>query len=408
MILWAAFAITAAVVIAALARPMLLERTDAVDPREADLAIYRDQLAEIDADLDRGLINDLEAENARVELARRLLKSEEVNSRNKDQAPDKASGEVKLNDENAAANWTSPASVAYASAVIIPLLALTVYLAVGSPTMPGMPQSARMQAAPGKSTVEQLVAKVEAQLRETPEDGRGWDAVAPVYLRLRRFDDATNAFAQAIRLQGETTKRLRGFAEATVLANNGIVGETAQRAYRRILAIEPGDTEARFWLALADEQEGKVDKAKEVYGLLLKEAAPDAPWRKVVEARLDRLGTPPSTAGQSAPATAATGEANTPSQEPPGPTPEDVAAAKQLSPKDQQAFINSMVERLAGKLEKNPADLDGWLRLVRAYAVLGRKDDANRALAAARENIEPDSQNSARLDQLANELGLGT
>lgn len=416
MILWISFAVVAAAVIAVLVRPLLSEQFgDPASAQEADLAVYRDQLAEIDADRERGLIDATEAESARTELARRLLqRAEQTDETGKAAAP--------------LPNSPSPATIAYAIAVAVPVLAIATYLSVGSPSMPGMPQSARLHTSPGQASVDELVAKVEAQLRTTPEDGRGWDAIAPVYLRLSRFEDASNAFAQAIRLQGETPRRLKGFAEATVLANNGIVVEPARHAYQQILAKEPGDHEARFWLSMADEQEGKLDAAEKGYRAVLADAPEGAPWKTVVEERLayitaQRTGNGPSPTGQVQPASqkaeggpdgATAGAGTEPSPpvtadaKPPGPTSEDIAAARGMPKEDQQAFINAMVERLAGKLEKNPEDFEGWLRLVRAYSVLGRKDDAGRALISARKSADGNSEKNARLDALASELGLGT
>ena len=162
---------------------------------------------------------------------------------------------------------------------------------------------------------------------------------------------------------------------------------------------------ARFWLALADEQEGKTEEAEEAYNSLLRTAPANAPWKQVIEARLKALKS-------DKPENAATEkqELRTPSSQSPspGPTAADLVAAQNLSGEEKRAFVNSMVERLAGKLEKNPQDFNGWLRLVRAYAVLGRKEDANRALTKARENIAADTQKSRKLDALASEFGLGT
>ncbi len=415
MILWLSFAIVVAAVIAALARPILAQHPgDTSSAQEADLAVYRDQLAEIDADRERGLIDAAEAESARTELARRLLKRSEL-------------AEERFVAEQGAATGLAPATIAYITAITIPVLTIAVYLSLGSPSMPGMPQSARLQSAPAQASIDELVAKVEAQLRATPEDGRGWDAIGPVYLRLRRFEDAANAFSQAIRLLGETPKRLKGFAEANVLANNGIVVEPARLAYERVLAEIPNDHESRFWLAMANEQEGKLDEAKKGYREVLADAPEGAPWKTVVESRLAAIAkqiggsaqtpaqdqsesgkspsdatTNPKTAANPSPAV------NDGAAKPPGPTADDIAAAKELSKDDQQAFINSMVEGLAGKLEDNPNDFEGWLRLVRAYSVLGRKDDADRALASARKSAEGDTPKNARLDALASELGLGT
>lgn len=392
MILWIAYAVVVAAVIGVLVRPMLSDRDDTASAEEADLAVYRDQLAEIEAERDRGQIEEAEAESARRELARRLIRRS-----------DDAQGTRGIAAKGT--GTSTSVAIAYATALSIPLISLAIYLSLGSPSMPGMPQSARLQSTPGGGSINELVARVEAQLRETPEDGRGWDAVAPVYLRLQRFDDAARAYAQAIRLQGETPQRLRGFAEATVQANNGIVVDLARKAYAQILQLEPKNPEARFWLAMADEQEGKFKEAEKGYKAVLENAPADAPWRAVVEARLKEIHTK---SGGATEAPAAKTAAPASPAGAPGPTAEDVAAAQSLSKDQRQEFINQMVEGLATKLEANPDDFEGWLRLVRAYAVLGRKDDANRALADARKNIEKDNDKQARLDALADELDLGT
>ena len=392
MILWIAYAVVVAAVIGVLVRPMLSDRDDTASAEEADLAVYRDQLAEIEAERDRGQIEEAEAESARRELARRLIRRS-----------DDAQGTRGIAAKGT--GTSTSVAIAYATALSIPLISLAIYLSLGSPSMPGMPQSARLQSTPGGGSINELVAKVEAQLRETPEDGRGWDAVAPVYLRLQRFDDAARAYAQAIRLQGETPQRLRGFAEATVQANNGIVVDLARKAYAQILQLEQKNPEARFWLAMADEQEGKFKEAEKGYKAVLENAPADAPWRAVVQARLKEIHTK---SGGATEAPAAKTAAPASPAGAPGPTAEDVAAAQSLSKDQRQEFINQMVEGLATKLEANPDDFEGWLRLVRAYAVLGRKDDANRALADARKNIEKDNDKQARLDALADELDLGT
>jgi cytochrome c-type biogenesis protein CcmH len=392
MILWIAYAVVVAAVIAVLVRPMLSDKDPAATAEEADLAVYRDQLTEIDAERDRGQIDEVEAENARSELARRLIRRAE-----------QADSDSAVVTSSTSGGLFSATGMAYATAVGIPLISLAIYLSLGSPSMPGMPQSARLQSSANGATINELVAKVEAQLRETPEDGRGWDAIAPVYLRLQRFDDAARAYAQAMRLQGESTKRLRGFAEATVMANNGVIVEPAREAYARLLKLEPKNYEARFWLAMADEQEGKFEEAEKGYRAVLADAPEEAPWKHAVDARLKQLTSQRDGTAQAKPAKPAASPSSAP-----GPTKEDVAAAETLSSEQRQEFINSMVERLASKLETDPGDFEGWLRLVRAYAVLGRKDDAHRALAQARKSIEKDDDKQARLDALADELGLGT
>jgi len=272
------------------------------------------------------------------------------------------------------------------------LLALGLYLAHGSPGMPASPFAARDDAARAQAELADMIAKVEARLSKTPEDGKGWEVIAPVYLKLGRYRDAATAYANASRLQGETVKLLAGLAEASVLANDGIVTEPARTAYEKILKIEPGRVEARFWLAMAKEQDGRLAEALADYRTLLKEAPPEAPYRAPLGLRIEEVSRRIAKA----------------TLEPAGPTAADIEAAAKLSPEERAKMISAMVDGLARRLKDNGKDLPGWRRLLNAYAVLGRKDDARAALAEARRNFNDDARALSELSQLADSLGLGS
>ncbi|MDX2288540.1 MAG: c-type cytochrome biogenesis protein CcmI [Hyphomicrobiaceae bacterium] len=397
MALWIAFALLTAIVVAVLTRPLTASRTGHVSARDADMAVYRDQVSAIEAEQDRGLIGESEAISARAELARRLIRR------------------AGLDDEpEAATDAAAPRRRRWATglAIMIPLLAIASYVSLGDPTLPGQPLSARLNVPPGQATVVDLVGRVEAQLRANPDDGRGWEVIAPIYLRMDRFADASNAFAQSLRLNGENVPRLTGLGEAMVMAENGIVSGPARKAFERVLALDPGKVEARFWLALAQEQEGNAAAARTAYAALLAEASPDAPWRQMVAERLAAVGGPamsvPGSVGAGGSEQSEAQQSRSGPQPGPGPSQDDVAAAAAMSAGDRAAFIANMVDRLAGRLAENPADVEGWLRLVRAYAVLGRTEDARGALDKARQAVADDQDKRARLDALAQELGLGT
>ena len=376
MLFWLLCAVMTAAVVYAVTRPLLAPRVDAPDPGASDLEVYRDQLKEIEADQARGLLGAQEAEAARVEISRRLLAL--AGAKQRPTAP-RPPGAAKI-------AWLMAAAV-------VPLAALALYLAIGSPGLPGQTHAQRANVDLDKASVAELVAQVEARLRQRPEDGQGWDVIAPVYLRQERYQEAAQAFGNAIRLLGESTKRLAGFAEATVLANNGIVTEQARQAYEKILRLEPGRVEPRFWLALAAEQDGDLARAAQGYQSMLADAPADASWRGAVEERLKAVRT-----------RLAAGDAG----RAPGPTAEDVAAAAKLSAEDRQRMIEQMVEGLAARLKTNGKDPAGWQRLLRAYAILGEKDKASRALAEARKALAGDSAALSQLYALAESLGLGS
>lgn len=377
MLLWIGFALMTAAALVAVLRPLV--RPPAGRPLDAGaLDVYRHQLDELEADRARGIIEEPEAAAARIEVSRRLLAS----------AASQASAPV-----SRAPALPDRATLALAVAVCVPVAALALYLTYGSPNLPAFPFAERARLSPEQMRTDDLIARVEARLREHPEDGAGWDVIAPVYLKLGRYRDASAAFASASRLLGETASRLAGFAQASVLAANGIVTEDARLAYERILKIDPGHIEARIWLAVAKEQDGKLTQARADYEALLAQAPPSAPWRSPLEQRVAgltrRLGGSPATETR-------------------GPSAEDVAAAERLPPAERRQMIARMVDGLAQRLERDGRDLGGWQRLVDAYVVLGRTDDARKALTQARKSFAQDADALATLKRLADRLGLGS
>jgi cytochrome c-type biogenesis protein CcmH len=385
LLLWIILGCLTALVLFVLLRPLLGAR-GREDAREAfNAAVYRDQLGEIDADRARGLIGESEAEAARLEIARRLLQAD---SKERSAPSERASG--------------SPArSAMIVVATLVPLLALGLYLLYGSPRLPDQPLAARLEDPSNSQNLAALVARVEARLREHPDEGEGWDVIAPVYLGAQRYQDAADAYNEAIRLLGPSAKRLSGQGQALVLANNGVVTEDAKSALTRAIALDPTLIEPRILIAIAKEQDGDFASAIADWRALIDKAPADAPWRQMVEQRI--ASDEAHLAGKPLPGTPAPAEA------PPvagGPSTSDVAAAQNMSPADRQAMIETMVQRLAARLDQDGSDLGGWLKLVKAYSVLDRKDDALKALARAKSQFTGNAQALQQLDQLAAELGL--
>lgn len=380
MFLWIACAVLTAAVLAALLRPLWRQGPSHAVPAEtAAVAVYRDQLAEIDADRSRGIIDVQEAEAARREISRRLIAMSDAVASSGAATGSSASKQA--------------AAAALAVAAIVPAASLALYLTLGSPALQSRPHALVAKALPQDADVAALIQKVEARLSQHPDDGQGWDAIAPVYFKLNRYAEAANAYARAGKLLGDSTKRLAGFAEASVLAADGIVGEDARAAYEKILAKEPDRIEPQFWLTLAKEQDGKFAEALQGYRGLLAKGGPDATWRDTVEERIalieERLGRAPNSTAR-------------------GPTAGDVKAAAGMSATDRDAMINTMVSGLADRLKTNGKDAIGWQRLVQAYVVLGRRDDAAKALVEARAQLQGDATALADLAELAKTLGLGS
>lgn len=383
MLLWAIFAVLTAVVLYALLRPLAGSSGGEGSRAAFNATVYRDQLGEVQSDRERGLIGEGDAEAARIEIARRLLAAD-------DETPAEPGSVTQ-----------SPLRVlAIALAVLLPLAALSLYLIYGSPRLPDQPLIARLQDPASNKNLDVLVARVEARLREHPEEGEGWEVIAPVYMGWQRYADAAEAYRQSIRLLGESPKRLASYGQALVLANNGVVSEDARKALERALVLDPTLIEPRLVLIIAKEQDGQLSAAIEDWRAMLASAPADAPWRKLVEQRLAEDEA--KLAGRAV----AAGSQAVPGAAPKGPSPDDVAAAQTMSPADRQAMIETMVQGLANRLGQKGDDLAGWLKLVRAYTVLDRKDDALKALEKAKTQFSGNEGALRELDALAAELGL--
>lgn len=374
MVFWILVALLAAAVTYAVTRPLLQPVTETSDASDADIAVYKDQLAEIDADEARGAISKIEAEAARAEVSRRVLRKADHGSAAAAPVSDRVLNPLHMT-----------------ATLALPLASLALYLVFGAPGLPGVPLSERLAANLDATKTEDMVAKVEARLREKPDDGTGWDVIAPVYMAQARFQDAATAYANALRYLGESPRRLLGFADARIRAADGLVPDDARKALRTVLDKEPKRVEPRIWLALAKEQDGKKDEALADFKALLAEAGDDAPWRGVVEDRIAYIENPNAV-------------------KPPhkGPTAEQVAKAEAMSPEERAAMIERMVSGLADKLKANGRDKDGWQRLIQAYQMLGRKDDAVQALANAKTGLAGDDVAIKQIEDFAKALGVGS
>src|SRR5688572_20425155 len=207
MAIWIVFALMTGTAVAAVLWP--LSRPPLQKAADPDTQFYRDQLAEIDRDVERGLLSPAEAEAARAEAARRLLRVGSV-----------PEGLADVMDEPALRRRRAVSAIALSA---IPLLALAVYGANGSPRLPAQPLTARLQADQQGFDFAAAVMRIESHLAQHPDDGRGWEVIAPVYLSGGRVDDAVKAYGNVLRLLGENATRLTNFGQALVTAGDGVV-----------------------------------------------------------------------------------------------------------------------------------------------------------------------------------------
>ncbi|MGJ4891118.1 c-type cytochrome biogenesis protein CcmI [Bradyrhizobium sp. HKCCYLRH3099] len=364
MTLWFVFAVMTAAAIFAVLLPLGLGARAATEGRE--VVVYKDQLAEIDRDVETGLIGKAEAEAARVEIGRRLLAA--------------------ADQEQAAPARTSLGlrrMAAVLALVGLPIVALAVYLPLGSPQLPDFPLTARATPADGSQPLENLVSQVEQHLQKNPTDGRGWTVLAPVLARLGRTEDAIRAYRNMITYAGDGAAKRADLGEVITAAAGGVVTAEAKAEFERGHALDADEPKSNYYLGLSAEQDGRKDDAAEIWRGMLSKGPADAPWRPLVVAALARVG------GGEAPALPS----------------EAMAAAKDMSAGDRDTMIRGMVDRLATRLKENGDDPEGWLRLVRAYVVLGDLDKAKSALSDARQAVK-DADRLRQLNEAVKTFGL--
>ncbi len=395
MIFWILCALLTLAVVAGVLWPVLRGRTAARAAAAYDLEVYRDQLAEVERNHAEGLIGDSEAEAARAEIGRRILAADRARH-----GQGAASG--------ATGRWLRRAAAGVV-AVAVPAGAFAVYLQLGAPGREAVPFAARedvrggAQVAgqggdnatpPGMPDLAQAVARLGERLAESPEDVEGWLVLGRTQLQRQRYDAAVEAFAKARELRPDNPRIAAFHGEALVMASGGTVTPKARHAFEAAAERIPEDPQVNFYLGLAALQQGAPEQALARWKDMVARADPEAPWLEAVkrqmaaaERQLDIA--PGSTFAEVAPEGGEDGAAEPATD---GPSRERMQAARDMSPEERRAMIESMVGQLAARLEDNPDDLQGWLRLARSYTVLERPEQARDALARAvelaPENVE--------------------
>jgi cytochrome c-type biogenesis protein CcmH len=366
MTLWFVFALMTAAAVFAVLWP--LGRGTRPQREGSEATVYKDQLAEVERDVGAGLIGRSEAEAARVEIIRRLLAAADAERI----AP-------------SAVNTTLRRAVAVVALAGLPMMAVAFYLPLGSPRLPDFPLAQRAQAPAASQPLDNLVAQVEAHLEKNPADGRGWDVLAPVLAKLGRFEDAIRAYRNSITTNGDSASRRADLGEAIAAGAGGVVTSQAKAEFERAIALNADEAKASYFLGLAAEQDGRPSEAASIWRAMLAKAPPNAPWRPLLQAALGRVGGGPA-----------------------GPALSDdtITAAKDMNETDRSAMIRGMVDRLASRLKQNGDDVEGWLRLVRAYMVMGDRDKAKGASADARQAVANDAERLRALNEGLKNLGL--
>ena len=373
--------------------PLLLRRHAAASRESYNLAVYRDQLAEIDRDAARGLLNAEQAEAAHAEIGRRILalRPGVVRLPMPPPQPSPAYGGRGLQGiaggETARDGGAGRGLVVAAVCVLaVPFAAWLLYARLGAPGLPDQPFAARATAAKATAGIEHIdlgeaVAKIAAHLKAHPEDLRGWLLLGRTELSLGRYAEAVNAYRHAADLSGHRADIMGDWGEAQVLAADGKVTPAAREAFEAALADKESAPRSRYYLALAKSQQGDTQGALQGWVDLAADGPADAEWLPLVQQRIAeaaaKLGVDPASLKTSS---------GMPSQAAVAATAQATANASQ---EERRAMILAMVGNLAARLEKQPDDIEGWARLGRSYMVLNEPQKARDAYAHA-VKLKPD------------------
>ena len=432
MTLWIILTIMTSAAAVLLSAPFIRRFDQPQAKSTGDIEVYRYQLNEVESEQQQGLIDDVQAETARLEIKKRAL------------AADKIQQPVM---PNLSAGGRSFAMICVTGIVVLGSVGL--YAATGNPDLPstrgsGVVQQASTSFARDSSTpggpvaamrtfvsenqgqpqpdlppVDEMIRRLAARLLQNPKDVQGWRTLGWSYLNLGRFSEASEAYAKAIELSPGDTEIRSARIEALVRSANGVVTTDAKNAIEDTLKIDPKNAHARFFRGLAKEQEGEKTAALKIWLEVLRDADPNEAWVVDLKNKIGELepdlgkdaaarpaGPKPAIAGGSPETSIAAGGSPTPPVIERGPSPQGVQAAEAMEPADRSAMIRGMVDRLANRLEKSPRDADGWIKLIQSRMVLGETELARQALARGIEAFTDDTQQRDRIVTAAQKLGL--
>ncbi len=356
--LWLALIVLCGVTVLGVCLPLLRPDQSSFAAAQ-ETAVYQDQLEEVDRDLNSGSINPAEAQAAKSEILRRL------ESASRDALPARP-----LNSY-----WRRATLMLVAALVVAGGFGLYAFL--GSPNMPSGATQAQQAQAP--VSVDAMIAQIKAQLKQKPDDVEGWRLLGLANFTQKRWPESVYAYSKAVELAPDNLDLKSSLAEAEIASAQGKVTPEAQSQIDAVLAKNPKDLRSLFFDGLGHEQSGDKQGALDRWTNLLAIAPEDAPWRADMSQRVAELA---KALGKDVPAVA--------------PAPDS----------GQQAMIEAMVQKQADSLKANPKDLEGWQRLMRSYMVLKSPEKAKAALQSAKQAFDSDQGSLAKLQAIADELGI--
>lgn len=405
---WILAAALTAITALAILSPLRRGRGGAAPAAAYDLRVYRDQLAEVERDLDRGVIGPDDAQRLRAEIGRKVL---DADRRAALSAPATRGGR---------ALWPAVALAAMLAS------AVALYLREGVPGAPDMPLAERFAAADAAYRDRPTQAEAEAaaparpapdlsqadpeylamidQLRDAvgrnPDDQQGLALLASNEMRLGNLAAARAAQQRLVDLRGDQADAVQLMQLATLMvdAAGGVVTPEAEAVLRRALTLDPTQPQARYLQGVLLIQNGRPDRAFPLWRGLLDEGPEGAPWIAPIRAAIQDLAWLAGDDEYRAPAP--------PAADLPGPDAGALAAAEDLSPEDRARMIQDMVDRLQQRLATQGGSPEEWARLIAALAMLDQRDQATAILTEARQRFGGAPDALAPIERAATEAGL--
>ncbi|RJL05416.1 c-type cytochrome biogenesis protein CcmI [Paracoccus aestuarii] len=405
---WILAAGMTAIVAFAIAAPLRRDRA-AVQPAAAyDLRVYRDQLAEVDRDLERGVIGAEDADRLRAEIGRKVLDADRRLAR------------------GVTAGQGGRPLWAVAVLGVLLLGAGLLYWREGVPNAPDMPLAERLAAAeavyrdrPAQAEAEAaamprpgpdlgqldpdylaMIDQLRAAVERNPDDPRGLDLLATNEMRLGNISAARAAQQRLVDVLGDQADAAQLMQLATLMieAAGGLITPEAEAVLARSLARDPDQPQARYLQGVLLIQNGRPDRAFPIWRRLLEQGPDDAPWIPSIRAAIDELAWLAGQPDYRAPASAAAAA--------PGPDAQDLEAARDLPPEARQQMIEGMVASLQDRLASQGGTPEEWARLIGALSVLGDRDQARAILSEARLRFGGRPEALAPIDAAAADAGL--
>lgn len=410
MLFWIATAGLGLGIVIILGRAIMRGRVGALPPAAYDLRVYRDQLEEVERDLQRGVLTEAEATRIRNEVSRRILE---------------ADTQLREHGESGGQPRLAGLAVTGLAALAIVGGGFALYSAVGAPGYGDLPLAKRIALSddaranrlsqadaearatedlpdtPDMSNVpaefEELMEKLRAAVEQRPDDAQGLRLLARNEARLGNMAAAREAQKRLIEVKGAeaTAQDHAYYAELMISAASGYVSKEAEAALRAALERDPRHPASRYYLGLYMLQVDRPDSTFRLWERLLAESRPDAPWVEPIRAQIEDV------------AWRAGVDYTLPqADDSPGPTGADIDAAEEMSPEERQEMVRGMVNRLSERLANEGGTPDEWARLIAAHGVLGDTDQARAIWEEAQQVFDGNDDAMERLRGAARQAGV--